>query len=135
MNREGCARPVVPFAWIGALPSQPMVVLAAKLRELAQILNAGNNLTLRAVVLQPTHASADTQGFPPVQDLAPDAHEPRGYSRGYPQCGVMRWLRGHSPRARPQVRAPQVRAPQCASCVRRLVRRGFSHCVGNRTRT
>ena len=29
-----------------------MVVLAAKLRELAQIRNAGNNLTLKAVVLQ-----------------------------------------------------------------------------------
>src|SRR5262245_29135149 len=104
MNREGCARPVVPFAWIGALPSQPMVVLAAKLRELAQILNAGNNLTLRAVVLQPTHASAGTQGFRRVQDLAADAHEPRGYS--HPRCGVMRWLRGHSP-----VRAPSARPP------------------------
>ena len=33
-----------------------MVVLAAKLRELAQIRNAGNNLTLKAVVLQPTYA-------------------------------------------------------------------------------
>ena len=36
-----------------------MVVLAAKLRELARILNAGNNLTLRAVVLQPTRAWAE----------------------------------------------------------------------------
>src|SRR5262245_61492979 len=35
----------------------------------------------------------------------------------------------------PPVLAPPVLAPQCASCVRRLVRRGFSHCVGNRTRT
>lgn len=33
-----------------------MVVLAAMLRELAQIRNAGNNLTLKAVVLQSTYA-------------------------------------------------------------------------------
>jgi hypothetical protein len=35
------------------LQGQPVVVLAAKLRELAQNRNAGNNLTLKAVVLQP----------------------------------------------------------------------------------
>jgi hypothetical protein len=49
-----------------------MVVLAAKLRELAQILNAGNNLTLRAVVLQPTHAQAEPR-LSARSDVAPDA--------------------------------------------------------------
>jgi len=35
-----------------ALPGQPMVALAARLHERAQIRNAGNNLTLKVVVPQ-----------------------------------------------------------------------------------
>ena len=54
-----------------------MVVLAAKLRELAQIRNAGNNLTLKAVVLQPTYAwPAAVLSARPRR--APDGTQPRG---------------------------------------------------------
>ena len=40
-----------------------MVVLAAMLGELAQIRNAGNNLTLKAVVLQSTYAWPAASAF------------------------------------------------------------------------
>ena len=54
-----------------------MVALAAKLRELAQIRNAGNNLTLKAVVLQPTYVwpAAMLSAWP---RRAPDGAWPRG---------------------------------------------------------
>ena len=54
-----------------------MVVLAAKLRELAQIRNAGNNLSLKAVVLQATYAwrAAMLSARP---ERAPDGTQPRG---------------------------------------------------------
>jgi hypothetical protein len=51
------------FATIFALLGQPMVVPAAMLRELAQIRNAGNNLTLKAVVLQSNLCEAGRSAF------------------------------------------------------------------------
>jgi hypothetical protein len=78
-----------------------MVVLAAMLRELAQIRNAGNNLTLKAVVLQSTYAWPAT-----VQDKYLTAHSPATP----PAPDVKPWLQGHS---------------ECALGVRRLVRCGI----------
>jgi len=101
MVRGGRARPVVRFASIGALPSQPMVVLAAKLRELARILNAGNNLTLRAVVLQPTRAWAEPRPSARPRLGACGTSAPRLLTR-LPVIAMMRWLWGDFPQCAPR---------------------------------
>ena len=72
-----------------------MVVLAAKLRELAQIRNAGNNLSLKAVVLQATYAwrAAMLSARP---ERAPDGTQPRGCRNATLLPACMRWLRDFS---------------------------------------
>jgi hypothetical protein len=60
-----------------ALPGQPMVALAARLHERAQIRNAGNNLTLKVVVPQaPRPWGGDLRRR--SADGSPDEGYPRG---------------------------------------------------------
>jgi hypothetical protein len=82
-----------------------MVVLAAMLRELAQIRNAGNNLTLKAVVLQSASAWPAA-----VLSEVPDGGSPRDAT-----CTRREALVAGSFRVR----------AECALGVRRLVRCGI----------
>ena len=70
-------------------------MLAAKLRERAQFRNAGNNLTLKAVVLQATYAwpAAMLSARP---KRAPDGTQPRGCRNATLHPACMRWLRDFS---------------------------------------